>query len=73
MSNNPISVDNQGIFIKNPANSSYKGMACFTGRITGWKNPKTQITMAIRGKKSNAEALLDLKNRINIIQLLKLA
>jgi hypothetical protein len=39
----------------------------------GSKNPKTQITIAIRGKKSNAEALLDLKNRMIIISKAKIS
>lgn len=71
MSKRPIVVDSQGILIKMPANNSYKGMACLTGRTTGFKNPNTHITIAIRGKKSNAEALLDLKNLINIISVAK--
>lgn len=51
----------------NPANNSYKGMVCFTGTTAGWIKPNPQIAIAKRGKKINAEALLDLKNLINII------
>jgi hypothetical protein len=65
-------VPSQGKFVSIPANNSYKGMACLTGITQGSIKPKAQIAIAKRGRKINAEALLDLKKRINIFSVAKI-